>query len=469
MKIQFCGAAKTVTGSCYFFDTGKTKFLVDCGMFQGDYTLEKYNYEKFPFDPAQIDYVFLTHAHFDHCGRLPLLTNQGFKGKIICTQPTRDLTQVVLLDAAKLQEEEYKRWASRPKEYQREEDQYANKEPLYTEQEVMDTMGYFEVHNEESSVVLRDDLEFRMRGAGHILGSVIFEFWLKNEDGRARKIVMSGDLGQPGQRIVRDYDMIREADYVCVESTYGDRLHRSKDDTVLELLTILKNAQEQKGLVIMPIFALERAQEIIYELNLFYEKGLLKDLPVYLDSPMAIEATQIFKRYPDYYDEDAKRLLEKGDDPFKFKELNFVRDGAESQRLIDKYGIVIMAGSGMCTGGRVVNHLMNHVGKKNTHVVFVGYQVKGTLGRKLVDGEPKVRIRGREYDVRAQIHTLGGFSAHADERDLRFWLRGFGRSPRRIFVCHGEESVATAFAGNLREELQVDTYVPNMEEIVELE
>lgn len=469
MKLQFCGAAKTVTGSCYYFDNGKTKFLVDCGMFQGDWEWEKYNYEKFPFDPAELDYVFLTHAHFDHCGRLPLLRNQGFKGKIISTQPTRDLTQVVLLDAAKLQEEEYKRWHARAKENSREEDVYAHKEPLYTEQEVFDTMGLFQVYEPEKSVTLSDDLEFRMRGAGHILGSVMFEFWAKNEFGRTRKIVMSGDLGQPGQRIVEDYDMIREADYVCVESTYGDRLHKSKDDTVLELLAILKKAQEERGTVIIPVFALERAQEVIYELNLFFENKLLENLPVYLDSPMAIEATNIFKRYPDFYDEDAKRLLEKGDDPFKFKDLNFVRDGAESMRLIEKYGIVIMAGSGMCTGGRVVNHLINTLGKKNTHVIFVGYQVKGTLGRRLVDGEPTVRIRGRNYDVHAQIHTLGGFSAHADQRDLRFWLRGFGRSPRRIFVCHGEESVASSFANNLREELQVDTYVPSYAEKAELE
>jgi metallo-beta-lactamase family protein len=263
--------------------------------------------------------------------------------------------------------------------------------------------------------------------------------------------------------------MIREADYVIVESTYGDRLHKSKDDTVLEMLSILKKTQQEKGVVIMPVFALERAQEIIYELNLFYESKLMEAMPVYLDSPMAIEATQIFKQYPNYYDEDAKRLLAKGDDPFNFKELHFVRDSAESMRLIDKYNVVLMAGSGMCTGGRVVNHLMNNLNKRNAHVVFVGYQVKGTLGRRLVDGEPTVRIRGKTYEVQAQIHTLGGFSAHADERDLRFWMRGFGRSPRRIFVCHGEESVAIGFASNLAEELRVDTHVPNMFETVELE
>jgi metallo-beta-lactamase family protein len=478
MKIQFCGAAKTVTGSCYLVDTGKHKFLVDCGAFQGPDDMELKNSEPFPFNPSEIDYVFLTHAHFDHCGRLPLLTKQGFKGKIIATQPTKELAQLVLLDAAKIQEEDYRRISARLKgenkmqhntNFSAQGDAYAVREPLYTTDDVYAMMQHFEIHTYGDSEVLTDEIEFRMRDAGHILGSVSYEFWLKNETGRERKIVFSGDLGQTGQRIIQDPDLVREADYVVVESTYGDRLHRSKDETVLEFLSILKQAKQEGGNILIPVFAIERAQEIIYELNLFVENHLLENLSFYLDSPMGISATEIFRKYPQYYDDDAKRLMEKGDDPFSFRNLFMVRTHEESMRLIEKRGVVIMAGSGMCTGGRIVNHIANNIEKDNTHIIVVGYQVYGTLGRKLVDAEPVIRIRGRSYTVRAKIHTLNGFSAHADERDLRYWLRGFGHSPRRIFVVHGDEHIAESFSLNIKEELMVDTYVPSMNEVVEIE
>ncbi|MBD3329571.1 MBL fold metallo-hydrolase [Candidatus Dojkabacteria bacterium] len=468
MKIQFCGAARTVTGSCYFLDTGKYKLLVDCGAFQGPYEVEKLNREKFPFDPAEIDYVFLTHSHFDHCGRLPVLIKQGFKGKIIATQPTRDIAQVILLDSARIQEEDYRRYKERAAKRDSGDDDYFVPKPMYHKDDVNRTMEFFKVYAYGESLELGDGLEFRMRDAGHILGSASFELWVKNAEGRARKFLFSGDLGQPGQRIIRDPDMVREADYVVVESTYGNRLHKSKDDTVLELLTILQGAAKSKSKVIIPTFAVERAQEILYELNLFYEKGLLDKNPVFLDSPMAIEATKIFRQYPTFYDEDAKRLIEKGDDPFGFPELQFTPTVDDSKRIVDAPAAIIMAGSGMCTGGRVLHHLKNNIEDSNNHVVFVGYQVKGTLGRRLVDREKTIRIHRKNLTVRAQVHTLGGFSAHADERDLRYWLRGLGHSPRTIFVTHGEEQTALGFAANIREELRVDTYVPNLGEVVEL-
>jgi len=478
LKIKFCGAAKTVTGSCFYVDTGKVKFLVDCGAFQGPDELEALNRKPLPFPVSELNYVFLTHSHYDHCGRLPLLVKQGFHGKIIATQPTRDLTQLILLDSAKIQKEDYERNKAKPKytasqkkkqNFAGEGDVYSIQKPLYTEEDVVQTMSYFDLHAMSDSRQLEKGLEFRMRDAGHILGSTIMEFWLENGGGKKMKLVFSGDLGQPGQRIVKDPDMLREADYVIVESTYGDRLHRSKDDTVLELLGIIKQTLAENGNVIIPVFAIERAQEMIYELNLFYENKILSSVPVYLDSPMAQEATEIFKRYPVYFDEDAIRLLEKGDDPFTFEDLKYVRGVEESKRLADKRGVIIMAGSGMATGGRVVHHIMQNISNERNRIVFVGFQVKGTLGRRLVDGESPVRIRGREFDVRAKVHLLEGFSAHADERDLRYWLRGFGRSPKKIFVVHGEESVANAFANNIREELMVETLVPSMEEEFELE
>lgn len=475
MKIQFCGATKTVTGSCHFVDTGSVKFLVDCGAFQGEWETEKLNFEPFPFDPATLDFVFLTHAHFDHCGRLPKLIKQGFKGRIISTQPTRELAEVVLMDAARLQEEEFKRWKSKPRnenvnqKASSDGSLYSNREPMYTVQDIEMMMPFFDVYPVGDSVDLHKGIEFRLRDSGHILGSVIIEFWLKNEAERVRKVVFSGDLGQQGQRIVRDADLIREADYVIVESTYGNRVHKNKDETILEFLAILKDAQLHGGNILIPSFAIERTQELMYELNLFYENRLISDLPVYIDSPMASKATAIFRQFPSFYDEDTQRLLEKGDDPFRFAGLHEIESVEESKRLITKRGVMIIAGSGMCTGGRIVHHIENNIQNAKTSIIFVGFQVPGTLGRKLVDGEPEIAIHGKKYEVRARIHTLGGFSAHADKDDLMYWLRSFGHTPRKVFIVHGEEEVANEFAGTIQSELNLSTHIPGLFEEVVLE
>jgi metallo-beta-lactamase family protein len=381
MKIQFLGATRTVTGSCFYIDTGQFKFLVDCGAFQGKDEIEELNREPFKFDPAQIDAIFLTHAHFDHCGRIPMLVKQGFKGRIFSTQPTRDLAKIVLLDAARLQKESYEKWASRSKDvgYYKESSSegalYENREPLFTEEDVETMMPLFEVYPYGQSVNLHNGVEFRLRDAGHILGSAMIELWLKTDAGRERKIVFSGDLGQPGARIIRDPDMVRDSDYVVCEATYGNRLHKNKDETVLELLSVLKQAQEEGGNILIPSFAIERTQEILYEMNLFFENRLLNPMEIYLDSPMASKATEVFKQYPAFYDEDTRRLLDKGDDPFNFPGLKIVESSEESKRLIDKKGVVIIAGSGMCTGGRIVHHIKNNISDPSTHMIFVGYQV----------------------------------------------------------------------------------------------
>ena len=403
-----------------------------------------------------------------------MLVKQGFKGRIIGTQPTRDLAKIVLLDSAKLQQEEYERWQSRSKKevpgqnLSAEGSLYAQRKPLFSEADVEAMFDLFDVYPYGASVDMKKGVEFRMRDAGHILGSAMIEFWVKTKEGRDRKFVFSGDLGQPGARIVRDPDLVREADYVICEATYGNRLHKSKDETVLELLSILKQAQEQGGNVLIPSFAIERTQEILYEINLFVENKLLENLEVYLDSPMASKATDIFKQYPTFYDEDARRLLEKGDDPFHFPGLVAVDSAEESKRLISKKGVVIIAGSGMCTGGRIVHHIKNHIEKENTHMIFVGYQVEGTLGRRIVDRQPEVRVMGQTLAVKAQIHTLGGFSAHGDQRDLRYWLRSFGHSPKKIFIVHGDEEIAIGFGSNIKSELGIDVDIPKLNEEFDL-
>lgn len=468
MEIQFLGASKTVTGSCFYIDTGKFKILVDCGAFQGPNDIEEKNYEQFPFNPADIDMVFLTHAHYDHCGRIPRLVKQGFKGRVITTQPTRDLAQIVLLDSAMLQKEEFERWEARPKNDANSEEAKFRK-PLFSEQDVEQAMELFEVYPYGNSVNLNPSIEFRMRDAGHILGSAMFELWIKNEAGRTRKIVFSGDLGQPGARIVRDPDLVREADYVICESTYGNRLHKDRNETVLELLTAIKNAQKVGGNILIPSFAIERTQEILYEINLFIENKLVENLPVYLDSPMASRATEVFRRYPNFYDEDAKRLLQKGDDPFDFPNLTKTDTAEESKRLAGKKGILIIAGSGMCTGGRIVHHLKNNIEDPSTHIIIVGYQVYGTLGRRIVDGNKTVKIMGKEYENNAQLYTLGGFSGHGDQRDLRYWLRSFGHTPRKIFLVHGDEDIISDFSNNLKENIKIDIHTPEHGEVVKLD
>jgi len=463
MTIQFLGAAKTVTGSCFYVKTDNTKFLVDCGAFQGPLELEKRNYEPFPFDPAELDYVFLTHAHYDHCGRLPVLVKQGFRGRIFCTQPTRDLARVILLDSASLQEEEYKRWSVKAKT------DIDVRKPLFTEQDIEECMKYFEVYPYGTSVNVSQEVEFRMRDAGHILGSAVMEFWLKNGMGRLRKIVFSGDIGQPGARIVSDPDLVRDADYVICESTYGNRLHKDRNETVLELLGVLTRTQREGGNVLIPSFAIERTQELLYEMNLFIENKLISNLPIYLDSPMASKATEIFRQYPDFYDEDAKRLIQKGDDPFDFPGLTKIDSADESKRLISKKGVVIIAGSGMCTGGRILHHLKNNIENPSTHIVIVGYQVEGTLGRDLVNGEKVVKIMGQDYQNNAKISTLNGFSGHGDERDLRYWLRSFGHTPRQIFLVHGDPEIINDFAKDLSQEINNDIYIPEHLEEVKLD
>jgi metallo-beta-lactamase family protein len=473
MKITFLGASSNiVTGSCYLLEGKNIRVLVDCGMFQGEPDTEAKNYANWAFDPASINYLLLTHAHLDHTGLIPKLVKDGFRGKIIATDATRALTEIILNDAAKLQEEEFKRTERHQKredeegagfpEQQAESKLFHPHNPLYVREDIEGVMELFEVYPFHEIIHLTDSFSFRMREAGHILGSAQFELWFKNDDGRERKLVFSGDLGQTGARIIRDPDFIREADFVVMESTYGSRNHKDKSGTLLELLAILNEASANNGYVIIPSFAVERTQELLYEINLFVDKGVLNGLKYYVDSPLAIRATEIFRQYRKYYDEDAMQLIKNGDDPFAFKGLFYSQGVKDSMKIMTEQGLVVLAGSGMCNGGRVVHHLKGKLGNPNTHVVFVGFQVPGTLGRKLVDGEKKVRIHGEEIEVRANVHTLGGFSAHADQTDLMYWLRSFGHSPKEVFITHGDATNRSGLATKISEELQLNTNLPNI-------
>ena len=461
--LTFHGAAGgIVTGSCHRLDIKGSQYLVDCGLFQGGKRIEALNWQGFDFDPAQIKAIFLTHAHLDHVGRIPLLVRHGFRGKIISTDATRDLAKVILYDAFKLYKEEVER--------QKEKAKLSSMPELqYTEQDIEKALSLFEVVNYGQLQTLDNNIKFRLRDAGHILGSAIFEIWFPNEEGRERKIVFSGDLGQPGQRIIKDPEYIREADYVVVESTYGGRVHPDKATTVLEFLQILKDIIKYKGVGLIPVFAVERAQEILYELNLLVERGILDEpISFYLDSPMAAEVTRIFERYSKYYDEDALLLLEKGDQPFRFKGLKIVTSVRQSKKLKNVRKAVIMAGSGMITGGRIGHHIINHASDPNTHIIFVGYQVPGSIGRLILDGRRKIKLYGKTVYINAKVHYLQGFSSHADQLDLMYWLRNFGRGVREIYLVHGENSQREALAQKIYLELQRHPVLPLLGETVYL-
>lgn len=441
MKLSFHGACKGVTGSCSLLEVGRTRLLVDCGMFQGkDESGE--NARTFAFDPAKIDYVLLTHAHLDHSGRLPLLVKQGFRGEIIATSATRELTELVLLDAARLQEEE----AARAARHGHKRNNRSNGEPLFTSSDVMDVMdrfGRIAVFNRANR--LNNDVKITFFDAGHILGSAS----VLVEAGQ-RTIVFSGDIGNRNKPIVRDPVYPPPADAVVMETTYGDRCHRSIANSVEELYEAIRDTFARGGNVLIPTFAVGRAQELLYYLREGVETGRLPELmPMFLDSPMAISATEIFRRHPECYDAQTTALFQTRDDPFAMPGLHYTRETAESIA-INRFrsGAVIMAGSGMCTGGRILHHLLHNLWREECSIVFIGFAARGTLARVIIDGAPEVRIFGETVKVRARIHTINGFSAHADHDELMEWHRHAG-SPGTTFLMHGDTKPMQRMAEDL--------------------
>ncbi|MBE5782420.1 MAG: MBL fold metallo-hydrolase [Clostridiales bacterium] len=452
MKIQFCGAADGVTGSCHLLTTDTYQILLDCGQFQGGKTEEKRNGEPFPFDAEKIDCVIVSHAHIDHSGRLPLLVKRGFSGPIYCTDATADLLTIMLPDCAHIQEMDAERESR--KAMRRGEDPV---EPLYTMKEVEATLRLVKPMMYDQLFQINNQMNACFNEAGHILGSAITEIWVDEGNG-AKKIVYTGDIGMDDRPILRDPKLIKKADYVIMESTYGDRLHESNRESLEELIQVIVRTVKRGGNVVIPAFAVGRTQELIYELNLYYEEhkeyqALLDRVNVYIDSPMAISTTQIFRRNAQVFDEETRERILSGDNPLDFKNLYFSRTADESKALNeDKAPKILIAASGMCDAGRIRHHLKHNLWNEKSTIVFVGYQAAGTLGRMLLDGIEKVTMFGEKIAVKAEIVRLEGFSGHADQSALLKWVKGLQKQPRQIFLVHGEGPAKDALATLIEKE-----------------
>jgi metallo-beta-lactamase family protein len=449
MKISFHGADQDVTGSCHLVECAGTRILVDCGLYQGGRELVEENGEPFGFEPGSIDFLLLTHAHLDHCGRVPLLAKRGFQGEVITTAASMELARLVLLDSAGIQEEDA-RYARR-RARRRHGDDAAAAEPLYTTLDALNSLERFgrrAVYGEP--LQLAEGIRATFLDAGHILGSAIVLLELE-ENGRRHRLLFSGDLGYGGRPILRDPATPPHVDTVVMETTYGDRLHKALEPSLDEFYQVINETLERRGNVIIPTFALERAQEILYYLREGLENGRLKHpVHVFLDSPMAISATQIFEHHPECFDAEALGLTQGGRDPFGLPGLHFTRETAESigiNRI--EGGAIIMAGSGMCTGGRVRHHLKHNLWHSRNSVLFVGYAAHGTLARRIIDGAREVRIFGEQIPVQARVHTINGFSAHADQGELLAWHQQTG-DPATTYLVHGEEESMKAFAAKLK-------------------
>ena len=446
-SIQFLGAAGEVTGSCHLLRAAGKKILLDCGMIQGGREEDSRNRERFPFDPADIDAVVLSHAHIDHSGRLPLLVKRGYRGKIHTQAATVDLVKVMLEDAARLAEQDVEH-ANR----MRERRGLKLLEPLYELADVSDAIGRLHGLEYGTRVELFPGIHLRLQDAGHILGAAIVEIWI-DEGAGERKLVFSGDIGPDGTPIMRDATPVHDADLVLMESTYGDRLHRQRDQTIVEIGEVLDAARASGGNVIIPAFAVGRTQELLYWFAHHYEEWGMQRWHVHLDSPMASKVVDVYRRHMHLFDQEGRTQWPKGEDPFTLPGLRFVDSMEESQQLNRQArGNIIIAGSGMCNGGRVRHHLKHNLWRPAAHVLIVGYQAQNTLGRQLVDGHSSVRIFNEIIRVNARIHTVGGLSAHADQQGLMNWYGHFEKRPP-VYLVHGENGAREILASKLR-----DTY-----------
>jgi len=466
LSITFLGAAQNVTGSAFMVEANGTRLLVDCGLYQ-ERELRERNWRNFPVPPESLDAVLLTHAHLDHCGLLPKLVREGFSGPVYCTAATAEICHIILMDSAKLQEEDAE-FKSRRHQREGRSGPYPDV-PLYTADDASAVSPLFSHLGYGQEVELGDGVAAVFHDAGHVLGSAMVKIRVKH-NGEERSILFSGDVGRRDRPILRDPTLFAEADYVVTESTYGNRVLENGTRTSDELAEIINSTVAAGGNVIIPSFALERAQEVLYCLNELLLEDRVPHLLTFLDSPMAVRITDVFVRYPELFDAEMRALMKEGNSPFDLPGLTLVRTVAESKAINRVKGsAVIIAGSGMCTGGRIKHHLVTNIGREESTVVFVGYQAAGTLGRLIVDGARKVRILGQQCPVRARIVRLQGFSAHADRDQLFRWLSGLKKPPRHVFVVHGEQEASRDFASFVSERKGWQTSVPAYRDEVVLE
>lgn len=458
-SIQFLGAAGEVTGSSHLLRAAGKKVLLDCGMIQGGREEDSRNRERFAYDPTELDAVVLSHGHIDHCGRLPLLVKRGYAGRIYTHAATADLIRVMLQDAARLAEADIEQ-----QNRQRERRGMEPLEPLYELGDVEEVLRRLVPLEYDRRMTLLPGIDLRLQDAGHILGAAIVELWV--DEGRGeRKLVFSGDIGPDGTPIMRDATPISDADLVLMESTYGDRLHRPRGETIREIGEVLDAARASGGNVIIPAFAVGRSQELLYWFARYYEEWGLKRWNIYIDSPMASRVVEVYRRHQQLFDQDGHAQWAGKGDPFTLPGLRYVDSPEESRELNrHKRGCILIAGSGMCNGGRIRHHLKHNLWRNGAHVMIVGYQAHNTLGRQLVDGRKSVRILGEIIRVNAQIHTVGGLSAHADQAGLLAWYGHFERRPPVVLV-HGEDSARETLAARLRAdyECHVELARPGME------
>ena len=456
-KITFLGAAQNVTGSQYFVEANNKKFLVDCGLYQ-ERELKGRNWAPFQFEPGRLDAVLLTHAHLDHCGLLPKLARDGFHNSIYCTAATADITRIILLDSANIQEEDA---MLKKRRHEREGGKGPYPEiPLYTTHDAEISFPLLTPIQYGETVKMGKNVEATFYDAGHVLGSSMIKLRVQ-QNGEERIILFSGDIGGWGKPILHDPTLFEEADYVLVESTYGDRLLESPEDAASQLAEVINTTVKEGGNIVIPSFALERAQELLYYLNQLLLEDRIPHIMVFVDSPMAVSITDVFQNYSHLFDAEMRGLLKSRKSPFDFPGLKLIRTVDESKAINRIRGSsIIIAGSGMCTGGRIKHHLVTNITKPESTILFVGYQAVGTLGRQIIDGAREVRILGQRYPVRARIIQLNGFSAHADRDQLLKWLSGLRRQPRLIFVTHGEPEISKYFAGFVKEKTGWETSVP---------
>lgn len=456
-KLRFLGAAGNVTGSRHLLEVDGAKILIDCGLYQ-ERQFQGRNWENFGFDPSSLSAVLLSHAHLDHCGFLPKLVKEGFRGNVYCTPATAELAQIILLDAGKLQEEdaEFKRKRHKRAGYTPPRPV----EPLYTMEEAQRCFGQFRPVGYHHPVRLGRGIEASFHEAGHILGASIIRIAVRQE-GQERIIIYTGDLGRIGKPILRDPETFDRADYLLVESTYGEREHQTTEDIRQQLAEAVNRTWRAGGNIVVPSFSIGRSQEVLYYMNQLLLEDRIPHLMTFLDSPMAIRATRVFEKYSDLYDAEMTRLVLQNESPFSFKGLKLVESPRESKAINHIKGtVMIIAGSGMCMGGRIKHHLVNNITRPESTVLFVGYQAQGTLGRKILDGEPEVRILGQMFPVKATVAKVHGFSSHADRKEILQWLQNLKNKPRKLFLVHGEKESSEGFKDYLTERTGWDIGVP---------